>query len=58
MQAVGLVWDLQMPPQKVLDGKLEEGRPRAIRVAPGAVVTPSPAPLAPVSVPTIEAAAE
>jgi stearoyl-CoA desaturase (delta-9 desaturase) len=55
MQAVGLVWDLHLPPQKVLDGKLEEGRPRAIRA-----VTPSsaPEPIAPLSVPTVEAAAE
>ena len=55
MQAVGLVWDLHLPPQKVLDGNLEAGRPRAVRTT--AEVTPSPV-AAPVSVSTIEAAAE
>jgi stearoyl-CoA desaturase (delta-9 desaturase) len=54
MQAVGLVWDLHLPPQKVLEGKLEEGRPRAVRTP---VIDASPVP-APISVSTIEAAAE
>jgi stearoyl-CoA desaturase (delta-9 desaturase) len=51
-EKLGLVWDLQLPPQKVLDGKLEEVRPRAL--------TPSPAPVAvPITVETtVEAAAE
>ncbi|MBX3229445.1 MAG: acyl-CoA desaturase [Labilithrix sp.] len=52
MSWVGLVWDLQLPPQKVLEGKLEEGR--RIPVRP---VAPAPSPV-PASVATIEAAAE
>ena len=50
MEKVGLVWDLQLPPKKVLEGNLEAGRPRAVR---------SPATAAPITVePTVEAAAE
>jgi len=57
LSVVGVVWDLQVPPQKVLDGNLEAGRPRAVKAAlkPTLVTEESPAPI---SVATIEAAAE
>ena len=55
MSAVGLVWDLQMPPQKVLEGKLEVGRPvRNVRPVTEAIAVP----VALTVEPTVEAAAE
>ena len=58
MQAVGLVWDLQMPPQKVLDGKLEAGRPvrNITNILPSKPGSLEPAPITVET--TIEAAAE
>lgn len=34
LSKVGIVWDLQKPPQSVRDGNIEAGRPRAVNIAP------------------------
>jgi len=49
LETVGIVWDLQLPPQKVIDGQLETVRPRAVHnIAPAPATVES----------TMEAAAE
>ncbi len=47
LSAVGLVWDLHVPPQAVLEGNLDSARSKAIRAA-----------LVPAPEPTTAAAAE